>query len=237
MGVGLAMISMLTMLPGAADDLRAQLVLAAHPARRRDRRRRDARLLAPRRRPRRPPAARGLGHRHGRAAACSPPTSSTSTPGSRAATRSAARSSPSRARRSSSRNFPAGSSAPTDVIVPDASKAPAVARGAPAAARPRQPGRAARSRARRARASRVVLRGDPYATTTLDQVPELRAIAKRAGGEDVLVGGPTRAGVRPAPVRDARQPGDHPDHAGRRVPDPRRACCARCSRRCCSCCR
>jgi putative drug exporter of the RND superfamily len=104
-----------------------------------------------------------------------------------------------------SRNFPAGSSAPTDVIVPDASKAPAVARAlqqqrdlvsqvAPPVQGP--PG----SRIT------VVLRGDPYATTTLDQVPELRSIAKRAGGEGVLVGGPTAQeyDLRQSATRDNR---------------------------------
>ena len=104
-----------------------------------------------------------------------------------------------------SRNFPAGSSAPTDVIVPDASKAPAVARAlqqqrelvsqvAPPVQGP--PG----SRIT------VVLRGDPYATTTLDQVPQLRSIAKRAGGEGVLVGGPTAQeyDLRQSATRDNR---------------------------------
>ena len=104
-----------------------------------------------------------------------------------------------------SRNFPAGSSAPTDVIVPDASKAPAVARAlqqqrdlvsqvAPPVQGP--PG----SRIT------VVLQGDPYATTTLDQVPELRSIAKRAGGEGVLVGGPTAQeyDLRQSATRDNR---------------------------------
>ena len=104
-----------------------------------------------------------------------------------------------------SRNFPAGSSAPTEVIVPDAAKAPAVARAlqeqrdlvsqvAPPAQGP--PG----SRIT------VVLTGDPYATTTLDQVPELRSIARRAGGEDVLVGGPTAQeyDLRQSATRDNR---------------------------------
>jgi putative drug exporter of the RND superfamily len=104
-----------------------------------------------------------------------------------------------------SRNFPAGASAPTDVIVPDASKAPAVARAlqdqselvsqvAPPVQGP--PG----SRIT------VVLRGDPYATTTLDQVPRLRSVARRAGGEGVLVGGPTAQeyDLRQSATRDNR---------------------------------
>jgi RND superfamily putative drug exporter len=104
-----------------------------------------------------------------------------------------------------SRNFPAGSSAPTDVIVPDRAKAPAVARAlqerrdlvsqvAPPVDGP--PG---------ARLT-VVLRGDPYATTTLAQIPDLRRIARQAGGEGVLVGGPSAQeyDLRQSAARDNR---------------------------------
>jgi RND superfamily putative drug exporter len=104
-----------------------------------------------------------------------------------------------------SRNFPAGSSAPTDVIVPDASKAPAVAaalkdqREVVSQVSPPQQGPPG------ARLT-VVLQGDPYATTTLDRVPDLRAIAKRAGGADVLVGGPSAQeyDLRQSAARDNR---------------------------------
>lgn len=104
-----------------------------------------------------------------------------------------------------SRNFPAGSSAPTDVIVPDASKAPAVAAALKAqrevvsqVSPPQQGPPGARLT--------VVLQGDPYATTTLDRVPDLRAIAKRAGGADVLVGGPSAQeyDLRQSAARDNR---------------------------------
>ena len=105
------------------------------------------------------------------------------------------------------------------------------------AARPRQPGRAARAGPAGRRASRSCCAATRTRRRRSTRCPQLRAIAKRAGGEDVLVGGPTRAGVRPAPVRDARQPGDHPDHAGRRVPDPRRPAALARSRRRCWCCR
>jgi RND superfamily putative drug exporter len=104
-----------------------------------------------------------------------------------------------------SRNFPAGSSAPTDVIVPDRAKAPAVAQAlqgradlvsqvAPPVEGP--PG---------ARLT-VVLRGDPYATTTLDSIPELRRVARQAGGSDVLVGGPSAQeyDLRQSAARDNR---------------------------------
>ena len=53
-----------------------------------------------------------------------------------------------------------------------------------------------------------------------------RACARRSSARaatDVLVGGATAAGLRPAQVGDARQLRDHPDHARRRVRDPRRA--------------
>ena len=88
------------------------------------------------------------------------------------------------------RNFPAGASAPTEVIVPDRTKAPAVADAleqrrdlVALVARPVEgpPG---------AKLS-VTLTGDPYAPETLDRTPELREVAKGAGGDDVLVGGPT----------------------------------------------
>ena len=49
------------------------------------------------------------------------------------------------------RNFPAGASAPTDVIVPDRGRAQAVAERADRAQGPREPGEQAGRRARRAR--------------------------------------------------------------------------------------
>ncbi|HKG62884.1 MAG TPA: MMPL family transporter [Solirubrobacteraceae bacterium] len=104
-----------------------------------------------------------------------------------------------------SRNFPAGSSAPTEVIVPDRTKTAAVAQalqretelvsqvGRPVEGPPGD-------------RLTIVLRGDPYATTTLDQIPELRAIAKRNGGDGVLVGGPSAQeyDLRQSATRDNR---------------------------------
>ena len=104
-----------------------------------------------------------------------------------------------------SRNFPAGSSAPTEVIVPDRTKTAAVAQalqretelvsqvGRPAEGPPGD-------------RLTIVLRGDPYATTTLDQIPELRAIAKGNGGDGVLVGGPSAQeyDLRQSATRDNR---------------------------------
>ena len=104
-----------------------------------------------------------------------------------------------------SRNFPAGSSAPTEVIVPDRTKTAAVAQalqretelvsqvGRPVEGPPGD-------------RLTIVLRGDPYATTTLDQIPELRAIAKGNGGDGVLVGGPSAQeyDLRQSATRDNR---------------------------------
>jgi RND superfamily putative drug exporter len=103
------------------------------------------------------------------------------------------------------RNFPAGAAAPTDVIVPDRGRATAVAQAL---------------RARREIVSQVsepvagppgakltvTLTNEPYSTTALDQTPELRRIAKQAGGDSVLVGGPTAQeyDLRQSAARDNR---------------------------------
>jgi RND superfamily putative drug exporter len=103
------------------------------------------------------------------------------------------------------RNFPAGASAPTDVVVAERGRARAVA---------------AALAARRDLVSRVstpvegppgarlsvTLVGAPYDTRTLGQVPELRRVAKRAGGETTLVGGPTAQeyDLRQSAARDNR---------------------------------
>ena len=88
------------------------------------------------------------------------------------------------------RNFPAGASAPTDVVVPDRGRARAVA--SRLAARTDLVSQVSRPIAGPpgARLS-VTLVGAPYDTRTLAQVPELRRVAERAGGEATLVGGPT----------------------------------------------
>jgi RND superfamily putative drug exporter len=103
------------------------------------------------------------------------------------------------------RNFPAGASAPTDVIVPDRRRARAVA-GALAArrdlvSRVGEPIAGAPG----ARLS-VTLVGAPYDPKTLAQVPELRRVAARVGGEGTLVGGPTAQeyDLRQSAARDNR---------------------------------
>jgi RND superfamily putative drug exporter len=103
------------------------------------------------------------------------------------------------------RSFPAGASAPTTVIVPDRARADDVraalggARGVVAqVGRPQVGPPGVRYD--------IVLANDPYSTTALDQVTRLREIAKRAGGQDVLVGGATAEtyDLRVAATRDNR---------------------------------
>ncbi|HEX4806667.1 MAG TPA: MMPL family transporter [Conexibacter sp.] len=87
-------------------------------------------------------------------------------------------------------SFPAGANAPTTVIVPDAARTPAVL-----AALRREPGVAQaqvveRSPSAGARVS-VTLAAAPYSERAFALVPALRRSAKAAGGDGVLVGGPT----------------------------------------------
>jgi len=86
-------------------------------------------------------------------------------------------------------SFPAGASAPTDVIVPDAARVPAVVaalRGAEgvSAVLPIEEGPPGARLA-------LTLEPDPYTTEAFDLIPGLRDVAKAAGGPDTLVGGPT----------------------------------------------
>jgi RND superfamily putative drug exporter len=103
------------------------------------------------------------------------------------------------------RNFPAGASAPTDVVVPDRRRAQTVADALVArtdlvsrVSRPIEgpPG---------ARLS-VTLVNAPYDTKTLAQIPELRRVAEQAGGDATLVGGPTAQeyDLRRSAARDNR---------------------------------
>jgi RND superfamily putative drug exporter len=100
--------------------------------------------------------------------------------------------------------FPAGSNAPTDVIVPDPARAEAVR-----SALGRDAEVAAVREAERGEPGvrlEAVLRDEPYSTAAYDQIPRLRDVAKAAGGDDVLVGGPTasEADLRKSAARDNR---------------------------------
>jgi RND superfamily putative drug exporter len=90
-------------------------------------------------------------------------------------------------------SFPAGASAATEVIVPPRGDVAAVSealRGVPGVA---SVGPAPGMQAGGPQGSllQVVLDPDPYSTEAFDLVPALRAAAKGAGGEEVLVGGPS----------------------------------------------
>jgi RND superfamily putative drug exporter len=101
-------------------------------------------------------------------------------------------------------HFPAGANVPTTVVVADPGKVaavraalqrdPAVAEVGPPVTGP--PG---------ARFD-LQLEADPYSTQAFDQIPHLRSVAREAGGENVLVGGPTAAehDLRQAAARDNR---------------------------------
>ena len=103
------------------------------------------------------------------------------------------------------RNFPAGASAPTDVIVRDRGRAPAVA-DALAARRDLVSGVSKPVEGPPGARLSVTLVNAPYDTRTLAQIPELRRVAKQAGGEGTLVGGATAQeyDLRQSATRDNR---------------------------------
>ena len=87
------------------------------------------------------------------------------------------------------RAFPAGANVPNTVLVPNPNvanqvKATLVARPEVAGAGPTEEGQPG------ARFD-LTLSTDPYSTEAFGQIPELRDVARGAGGEDVLIGGPT----------------------------------------------
>jgi RND superfamily putative drug exporter len=86
-------------------------------------------------------------------------------------------------------SFPAGSSAPTDVIVPDPARADAVAEALErvdgvSSVRPVETGPPGTRLA-------ATLDPDPYSPEALDLVVPMRDAAQQAGGEETLVGGPS----------------------------------------------
>jgi putative drug exporter of the RND superfamily len=95
------------------------------------------------------------------------------------------------------RAFPAGANAPNTVLVPNPDQADEV-RGA-LERRPEVATIGSVETGRPGARFDLTLRADPYSTTAFDQIPDLRDAAKRAGGDGVLVGGPT------AEERDLRQ--------------------------------
>jgi putative drug exporter of the RND superfamily len=87
------------------------------------------------------------------------------------------------------RAFPAGANVPNTVLVPN----PQQADGVRAALRDRPEVAALGPVETGPPGARfdLTLRTEPYSTEAFDQIPELRGVAERAGGEDVLIGGPT----------------------------------------------
>jgi putative drug exporter of the RND superfamily len=87
------------------------------------------------------------------------------------------------------RAFPAGANVPNTVVVPNPQRADEVR-----AALRRRPEVAALGPVETGPPGArfdLILRADPYSTKAFDQIPELRRVAERPGGEDLLIGGPT----------------------------------------------
>jgi RND superfamily putative drug exporter len=101
-------------------------------------------------------------------------------------------------------SFPAGASAPTDVIVPDPARVPAVVAALEDAEGVSSVGVVDEGPPGVRLA--VTLEPDPYSTAAFDLVPGLRDAAKAAGGDDTLVGGPTATeyDLRVASERDLK---------------------------------
>ena len=204
-GIAIAMISMLTLLP-------ATLVIAGRwafwpfvPHVGDQQGRRDPRCLAPDRREHRPRPAPGL-DRHRRrppdddAGLAQPrhrPDPDEQLPRRRRVGRAARSCSPSRSRRA--RALPPTRSSPTP------RRSPAVAE-ALAKQDAVEDVRLGQDAGRPGQELQVILADDPYATSTYDQIPALREVAKEAGGEDVLLGGPTaiERDLRVAAARDSK---------------------------------
>jgi RND superfamily putative drug exporter len=87
------------------------------------------------------------------------------------------------------RAFPAGANVPNTVIVPNPNQAEEVR-----AALRRRPEVAQLGPVEEGRPGGrfdLILRDDPYAKSSFAQIPDLRDVAKEAGGDGVLIGGPT----------------------------------------------
>jgi RND superfamily putative drug exporter len=99
-------------------------------------------------------------------------------------------------------HFPAGANVPTTVVIPDQADVQpvrAALQGAPAVAGVGEPVEGPPGVK-----LDIQLKLDPYSTEAFDQIPDLRRTVKRAGGADVLVGGPTAAeyDLRQSATRD-----------------------------------
>jgi RND superfamily putative drug exporter len=99
-------------------------------------------------------------------------------------------------------HFPAGANVPTTVVIPDAADVAPV--GAALEADPVVAAVGEPAKGPPGTKVDVQLSVDPYSTAAFDEVPGLRETVKEAGGEDVLVGGPTAAeyDLRQSATRD-----------------------------------
>ena len=93
--------------------------------------------------------------------------------------------------------FPAGANVPNTVLVPDPGRTEQVR--STLEARPEVAALGAVEAGPPGARFDLTLRADPYSTEAFDQIPDLRSVAKEAGGEEVLIGGPT------AEERDLRE--------------------------------
>ena len=99
-------------------------------------------------------------------------------------------------------HYPAGANVPTTVVIPDPADVEPVTAAledSPAVAAVGEPVEGPPG----AKLD-VQLRADPYSTAAFDEIPGLRDTVKQAGGDDVLVGGPTAAeyDLRQSATRD-----------------------------------
>ena len=104
-------------------------------------------------------------------------------------------------------SFPAGASAPVDVVVPDPARADAVAAALKADRDVAAvgPGQGVKAGAEQALLA-AVLKPSGYSTEAYDAIPRLRRIAKAAGGDGVLIGGQSaiEKDLRDASASDTR---------------------------------
>jgi RND superfamily putative drug exporter len=103
-------------------------------------------------------------------------------------------------------SFPAGASAATDIVVPRGTDVAGVSRAVAGVAGVAQVRPGSVPPGAQGTLLSVILEPDPYSTQAYDLIPAIRAAAKRAGGQGVLVGGPTAIeyDVRRAAARDTR---------------------------------
>jgi len=100
--------------------------------------------------------------------------------------------------------FPSGANVPATVLVPNPAVAGEVREAL--AARPEVAALGPVETGRPGARFDLTLEADPYSTEAFDQIPDLREAAKEAGGNNVLVGGPTaeERDLRESAARDTR---------------------------------